>query len=320
MSAEPQMHYVVNVHRNPAQVTRLLTTLRTQSPAAHLHVRWDCAGERPDLDALRALDVSVQPTATPLPWGGPQLLLSVLDSLRQIQPAPHDWVMTLSGQDYPVQPLATLERFLVGSDADALLDQSYLTNPSTPYLLARYRARCFRLPGTRGTWVRRWVERLVERMPGMRLEANVAGLPLPLAVRRLSTPFSDTFHNAMGRDYYALRGTSVAVLLAAARTPLLRYYKRTFAAGEGFVHVVLLNDPHLQVLADPPQHFARFRPGIPHPDTLVTGDLPEVLSSGAFFARKFKPGDPVLDQLDALLAQSMTSEPAPPDPLRRFLT
>ena len=36
-----------------------------------------------------------------MPWGDPELLLSVLESLAEVPTGPDEWMVVLGGQDYP---------------------------------------------------------------------------------------------------------------------------------------------------------------------------------------------------------------------------
>ena len=79
----------------------------------------------------------------------------------------------------------------------------------------------------------------------------------------------------------------------------MRHYRGTIAPSESFFATVLMNDPDLKVSGDD-RRYVRFAPGAANPDVLTSADLPELLASGAQFARKFDADVDarVLDALD----------------------
>jgi hypothetical protein len=79
---------------------------------------------------------------------------------------------------------------------------------------------------------------------------------------------------------------------------VLRWFSRTYIPTEALTHTVLSHEPDLRNLALP-LHYLEFEGA--HPRWLTDAHLPEMLASGAPFARKFRDGEPVLGRLDALL-------------------
>ena len=122
-----------------------------------------------------------------------------------------------------------------------------------------------------------------------------------LQVRRLRTPFDDGFSLTMGADQFALNGRALGALVRTVerRPELVRYYYRTRHAAESFFHTVLLNEAGITNRAEE-LHYKIWRSSA-HPEYLTLADLPDMLSSGRWFARKFNPDDPVLDALDERL-------------------
>jgi len=79
------------------------------------------------LHTERIADMSavILPPTTPVTWGDFSFVDVLLESLRAIEAREdYSWIVILSGQDYPIRPLADLERHLHELDADALLEQT----------------------------------------------------------------------------------------------------------------------------------------------------------------------------------------------------
>ena len=59
---------------------------------------------------------------TNVEWGGANRVQMHLNGLRWIvDNVDFDWIIIISGQDYPIQPLKNLEKFLAKTQIDAIL-------------------------------------------------------------------------------------------------------------------------------------------------------------------------------------------------------
>jgi hypothetical protein len=285
--------YVVTSWTAPAQTERLLARLRRDSPDARLIVSHDRKMPAPDRARLAVLGAELRLTAEPITWGDATYLRSVLDIIASADLDDGDWITILTGQDYPLRPLAEYEHHLASCGADMLLEETE-DDPNLPALLERYRSRFYRLPH----WTdRHRIRQVMKHIPGLKMSLQPRGLPPYLQRRRLRTPFRDGFTLYKGADLFALSGRAAAVL-AQADPKLLRYYAHTRVPSESYVHTVLRNDPSLRNLPEMIHHAVWKSP---HPEWLTTADLDEMLQSGRWFARKFRPEEPVLTALDHLL-------------------
>jgi hypothetical protein len=226
-------------------------------------------------------------------WGGWSQLKLLLACLREAaERHDPDWTLILSGQDYPLRPLADIEADLDASPADARLGSIRRVETRRPaagddefFLRCRYRhyARPRVLPSA---------------LPGsIRPLAYARDLPPLIGVRR-TVPAPLTFFASA--DWLTLgRAGMRAVLAASQHRRLMRHFRRVAVPSESFFASVLLGDPSLIVERDD-RRFASFAHGAAHPDTLTSRDYDRLLASGADFARKFDArAEPrVLDMLD----------------------
>ena len=248
----------------------------------------------PDAARLAELDAELRLTSAPITWGDASYLRSLLEVIAAAALAPDDWLTILTGQDYPLRPLRDYERHLAASAADMALEEPD-DDPNLPLFLERYLVRSYRLP----LWTdRHRVRQVMKHIPGFSMSRSPRGLPPDLNRRRLRTPFSDDFRLYKGCDQFALSGRAAHVLLRAD-PGLMRYYSHTRVPTESYPHTVLRNDPSLRNLAGM-VHYAQWV-DTPHPKWLTSDDLDAMLASGFWFARKFRPDEPVLDELDRLL-------------------
>jgi len=293
--------YVVVSHRNPEQVLRLVAAL-SEGPAGEVLVRHD--GRRSHLDEaeLERLGALALHDDFEFEWGGWSQLQLLLGCLRQAaEELDPDWLLVLSGQDYPLRPMAAIEEGLATSGHDAMLGQAWeldtrrLPEPPADEFFLRYAYRHY--PAPRGT----------PRLPrAVRPIAYLRELPTPLrpklGVRRASLPFGDGLRCFVSADWLTLGRDAIAAVLAAARARrrLMRYYRRVAIPSESFFATVLLNDSSLRVARENRRFVSFPAPGAPHPETLVSADLEPLLKSDCDFARKFdmEADAEVLDALD----------------------
>ncbi len=63
----------------------------------------------------------MRPTSAPCEWGNGTQLDALLESLENLATQSFDWLVILSGQDYPVRPVAELAAFLADTEHQLFL-------------------------------------------------------------------------------------------------------------------------------------------------------------------------------------------------------
>jgi hypothetical protein len=301
--------YLVFSHRNPAQVVRLVRRLRGGSDRSHIVLHHDQTSTRLDRSLFAGLtNVHLLPYRA-IEWGTFTWVDAILRAIRwTLEHLDFDWLLLLSGQDYPIQPLSQIERFLETTDYDAFVKGFPLgSRPQTAGEdVRRYFYRYYRVAGGsrfsrslasrgRGATMARRVQRA---QPLLSFKRGPSGLYV--GIRRLTLPFNQDFRWYRGSAWFTLSRKAVAVVdrFAARATRRMRYFRRMWVPDESFVATVILNEPGMRVHHDH-LRFIRFGAG-PHPDILTIKDAEEILSSGKHFARKFdiSVDERILDLID----------------------
>jgi hypothetical protein len=271
--------YIVLSHRHPEQVLRLVSAL-AEGPGARVLVRHDQRGSRLPTAEIEAAGGEPVEDEIEFGWGGWSQLEVIVSCLSEAV-ARHDpdWALILSGQDYPLRPLAAIEADLERGGSDARLGAVREVERRRPpagedefFLRCRYRH--YTRPRAMG------------HLPtALRPLVYARDLPPLVGVRRLAPPPLRLHASA---DWLTLGRRALATALAAASDRrLVRHFRRVAVPSESFFASVLLSDPSLTVERDH-RRFAAFPgPGSPHPETLTSADLERMLASGADFARKF---------------------------------
>jgi Core-2/I-Branching enzyme len=288
--------YLVVSHRGPDQVLRLVRALR-ESPSATVVVRHDQRHSRLDAAALERAGAVALSVDIVVEWGGWSHLRMLLGALARIV-AEHDpdWVVVLSGQDYPLRPLDEVEHRLATAGRDAFLAAAWelptdtLPPPPAEEFFLRYAYLHLRTPLR------------LPYLPGrLKPVVYVRETPRRLGIRRPRLPFGEAMQCWVSSDWPTLNRRALETVLRTAREErrLIRHYRRTVAPAESFFATALMNDRRLSVSGED-SRVARFSPQSPHPDVLTSKDLDELTASGAQFARKFdsQVDERVLDRLD----------------------
>ncbi|HEX5757710.1 MAG TPA: beta-1,6-N-acetylglucosaminyltransferase [Thermoanaerobaculia bacterium] len=299
--------YFVQSHRGPRQVERLLGALRRGSPDALLVVGHCPAGEPLDpavLDALGVLHFTHRRRCLRGYWS---LLEPYFDAVELLSRQPHDyeWLVYLSGQDYPIRPPAELEAALAASDRDGYLTWRSVDARSPDGRRrqgrVRYLYRYFELPGWEA------VLRLVRPLNRLQNAFNVHLTYGPRLGIRARFPGAASGHGPfVGSQWTILRRRCAERLLATARSrgEVVVHFERTVCPDEAFAQTVLINDGGFR-LSNDNLRFVDFQGSSDgRPRTLTRADCPALVAGHHYFARKFDLDvDPTaLDWLDAHLA------------------
>jgi hypothetical protein len=123
----------------------------------------------------------------------------------------------------------------------------------------------------------------------------------PLIESPLS-PFDSNAGCFVGDQWFVASKKAVEHLAEPSpfRSALMRHYRLRSVPDESFYQTMLLNQE--LVIDRDNRRFTDWNGGGAHPRILTEDDLPAMLSSGAFFARKFAHASPVLERLDEALA------------------
>lgn len=265
-------------HKDPPMVRRIVSRVLEGGATVAL-VHHDPRG--PSLELEENDRVRLVRGAQPANWGGMGVAEAQFRALAAATTLYPDlsWFLLVSGQDYPCHSMRTIEAELDASRHDAFVRHFRVersprkdVHPWQAVTRRRYLRRR-RLPGTHRAilWPRRH-------------------------------PFRGRTKLYVGDMWVNLGRAAVHhVLEQRQRRPdLERYFRTVSIPDEAMLTTLLFNEgEHLDIAADH-RRFIRWS-GQPHPKTLTMKDLPDLLSTDAFFARKFDPlvDRRVLDHLDA---------------------
>lgn len=274
---------IVMVHKEPAQVARLLARLGHPQSDTFLHVDQKC-GLADFTTQIKTPIQLIQPRHN-LIWAGMSQVTAMLACMRQVlaSPQPYDYLHFLSGQDYPIRPLAEWVDFLAQHQGRQFMQYELITEPGW-WQQARHRVRDYHLPEHQFRGRHRVAWLLSRLLPARQF-------PLPGYV-------------LAGRSSWFTLTRPAAehvVRFADAHPEVMRFFRWTWGADEIFFPTILHNSPFgPTIVRDNNLRYIDWSTGKASPKTLTLADFGAIMASGSFFARKFDPhtDPPVLDAID----------------------
>jgi Core-2/I-Branching enzyme len=322
---EPRVAYLILSHTLPDQLLRLVSTLRRGSPDASLAVHHDARHsevDRRELDALGAHLIAPPSSAS---WGEISQLTMVLRCLRWcLDHTNFEWLIVLSGQDYPIRPPAGIERSLADADVHAFIEARPCESPGLWAPLdefsGRYHFQWRRTTSSALTSLARAAAR-----KGSVVRVRVLPSGTWIGVRGVRSPFDPSLVCHRGSDWFSLSRAAVATVdeFARERRDVLRWYARTLHPTESFIQTVLANDPGMRLSGDHRRYSSWEDPHQTGPRLLRLDDLDAMLESDCDFARKFDQtvDGAVLDEIDRRVHADRSSarssdrhQASPPNP------
>lgn len=315
--------YQLQSHTRPAQVTRLVELIKQGSPESVVLISHDSSGPPLDVPRLEAIS-GVHVLIASCKYGDFTHLdryFAAVDWLDEHM-VEFDWLENLTGQDYPLRPIAEIEGFLANCGVDGYLQYAPVFPDETPsdadqgaapgYRLCspfdaamRYRYRHWRI-GRPTPTKQRWLRPLMAIdwiQPWVRVSLAFS----TVGVRRRNTIFTDDFICYGGSFFCTLSAACVRYARDFAREnpDIVEFFRTTLAPDEVFLQTVLVNSRKFSFIPDRKRYIDYSRTRNNHPKVLGVDDIDSMLASGAHWARKFDISydAEVLDILDRRIRQ-----------------
>jgi len=310
------MCYYMQTHKEPEQIARLVRAIKEGSPGSIVLIDHDVSAA--PLDRTLFDDLSnVHFIGTCGGYGDfshVDRILAAVDWLDD-HGMQYDWLQNLTGQDYPLRPIADIERAISVGGFDGYmqyapvfpertpLDADWGAGPAyrlcTPFDTAMrfdYSHRRFGMPTELKQRLLRpfMIVNYIQSWFTISLAFSSAGF------RRKTTIFNDDFILYGGSFFCALSASCLRYArdFAAENPDIVKYFRTLAGPDELFLQTALVNSGKFRI-SPLGTHYVYFPGGrYNHPKTLGTADLPMMLASGAHWARKFDSGTEVLDVLD----------------------
>lgn len=289
--------FIILSHKDPSQVLRLAQRVLKECPDAAVVAHCDARSQPlPELGDSR---IHIVDERFSVEWGSisqVEVLLSIWEWMRRRE-ITFDWMVLLSGQDYPITSLVDLEQYFDRSGFDAFIDHALATAKFADQNDTRYNFAYQRLPRLAHRIVAR-LGRINTLQPWIRVFASRLGCFVGL---RTHAPFDEALQCYRGEYWCALSARAVHYVESQLKDHpgIMRAYRRKLHPDESLVHSILASSRRFSLANDCLRFISWTDPGSGSPDVLGPEHLEAMLSSGKLFARKFDASDAsILDLLD----------------------
>lgn len=268
---------MISAYKLPEQLVRLVRRLASPGTAFAVHVdlKSDDDVQRSMLDGLAGVEgVRFLPRHR-CHWGGFGHVRATLKGIDELlrNDVPFDYLVLLTGQDYPLQPVDEIAHFF-----EAAQGRSFMSSWPLP----------------RDSWSGRGGLNRVERWHLVGPARLHVGVP-----SRRRTPSGFTVFG--GSPYWCLARPLVEHVqhVVESRPDVVRFFEHTYIPDEMFFQTVLMSSDHAASVVDENLRYIDWSVH-PGPKILTIDDAPRLIASDKLFARKFDSSvdADILDRLD----------------------
>lgn len=322
--------YVILCHNNAPQVLRLARTIRALSPRARVLIRHDQPPGFIDAAAAEACGAELLVSGIRCRWGHWALVEASLEAARlSCEMHQPEWIVLISGQDYPIKPLEPWEETLLSGPHDAVVSAEPLVDGPFGRRPGGNRQRLKMRYTHRWHWLPRL--NIVSRLPpslirlvrsawfrcGYPLQAVFVLHQLPrdegwaLGIRRRTVPWSGGMPLYKGSQWLALSRRAIGACIEGTHAKRMQeYFATTLVPDEAYFQTILENARDIRVRREPVSWLRWEGDVTPHPVVIDEAELEAAARSTAPFARKFdelaNPG--ILDRIDRTLLFDRTGK------------
>lgn len=172
--------YFIQTHKNPAQICRLVQVIKKSSPNSLVLLSHDFSSCDLDLSNLQHFSgIELIKRNRSARRGDDSVLEIYLDAINWLfeHNCQFDWLICLSGQDYPIQPISELEAFLATTEYDGFINYWDVLSEESPWSKEAGRKRFFAQYLSLPQWSKWWLRKVSRIEPFIPFENTVAFCP-----------------------------------------------------------------------------------------------------------------------------------------------
>lgn len=300
--------YLIFTHKNPDQFIRLLRRIDNDDALFYVHI-----DKKADIEPFKKVEQFIDPKKIvwikriSIVWAGFNMIRAALSGMRDILNSNEtiSHVTLLSGQDYPIKPIAEYQKHLLNNYGKDYIETFKLPRPNWQnggkdrYLYYHIIFPKFRIAWPFFSYVNTklrfkpkghydFLRSLHRFMPRFK--------DFPRKFIAGATPYE-------GSQWWTLSMNSVKNILNSIdkNSTYYDYFKYTHVSDEMFFNTVIKNchiNTEDNIISNNLRYIDWSEDTTGHPRTFEDEDFDAIVNSGAFFARKFEPDTSILDIID----------------------
>jgi hypothetical protein len=299
--------YLIQTHQNAEQIYRLVDRIKQSSFGNRIIISHDFTNCNLDEVALEKRGIRVLRTEAGK-RGDFFVIQSYLNAIKWLidHGIEYDWLIYLSGQDYPAKPILEIESFLSNTNYDGFMEYFNVFSPESHWSIREGKSRyLFRYQNIHLLKkIPKWVKQLITPIKIVNYLQPLFKINFAyemLGVRRKSI-FDENFVCYGGSSFTTLTRKCVEYLHNFCQNNLevIEYYKEVCNSDESFIQTILINSKKFNLCNENKRYFDFSQTKNGRPKILTTNDYDAIVQSNAHFARKFdiRKDDKILDILD----------------------
>jgi hypothetical protein len=299
--------YFIQSHKNPEQILKLIAAIKKTSYQPYIIISHDFSSSFLDLKSFsHSEDIVLFKRDKPARRGNFSILDIFLETLEYLEQINLDfsWLVCLSGQDFPIQPISSFENFLAMTEYDGFLNYYDVFLSDTSTTKKKESEKCYfsqyiNLPYWSKPFLKQ-LSKIESFLPFLKVQWYFA----MLGVKSHSTPFTNNFRCYRGYYWNTLSKKCLVYLRSYLKDnpEVLKYYRRTLAPEESLIHTILINSKKFNLSQNSLQ-YAKYPPELRgFAETISVEDLPNLVAANYYFARKidFQKDKKIFDFLENL--------------------
>ena len=314
--------YLIQTYKNPEQIYRLVKLIKNTTSNSFIVISHNFSSCNLNISLFKSLEnVEVIPNNGVM-MGSFGIIQGYFDAVNWLldQKIDFDWLINLTGQDYPTQPVFKVEKLLSSTDYDGFIEYYDVYSKQSPwsrklvntrYLYSYKHFKEYLSP--RLKYMLRPIKHIVNNcQPFIRLDYSygliVGRKNFSHLLNKNFTCYGGSFFSTLSRDCVTYLHNFVR-----ENSRVLDYYKKTFIPEESLIQTVLVNSKKFNLCNSNYRYtdFAGSRHG--HPNILTSKHFPALTQDSIHFARKFdiNVDSTILDRLDSrILTDKVSNIPA----------
>jgi len=289
--------YLILAHKNPQQLSRLINKLESRNTKIFIHI--DKKSNIKQFKRIISPYVKIIPQREDGKWGRIGLVKAMISGLKVIAKEKFDYVLLLSGQDYPIKSNEVITQFFEINNGKSFMH--YFPIPSKD------------LPNGGMDRINRYHFNLGKKrkFPRLNHPKTLKGKLLnSLFSIYFKTPrtFPDYLKPYCGSQWSSFHINAVRYVLdfLNEHPDYLKYHKYSHIPDEMFFQSILLNSTLAgDIIATDLRYSDWKKPNMHLPAILKSEDFREILESDQLFARKFDTqiDQKILDIIDSSISK-----------------
>jgi hypothetical protein len=278
--------HLILAYKHPEQVYRLARTLSSPNTDIFIHIDKKI-DERPFQYIAELPNVHFIRNRHYIVWGGYSITECYITAMKEVfDHANYDYVVLMSGQDYPLKPNAEFQNLLKEKNGFSFMSVQAKAPKSKWWSVAVDRYQYYHLNDYRfygNKFLHKVSKRILPKRQFLYPEYELYGGP--------------------GATFCALTKQAAEYIINFMQNnpKAQRYAKFTHASDEFWFQTILMNSPLKEKVINQPLWYIDWGGVSKHPRVLNVLDYPSLIASGMYFARKFDMYEDrsVMDMLDA---------------------